>query len=124
MTDGTEPARSLLFWVPRLLTLLFALFIGLFALDVFDEGSGFWGTFAALSIHLIPTAVILLLLAAAWRREWVGALAYTSLSIFYLVAAWGRFHWSAYAAISGPLLLIGLLFLIAWLYRAKPRAAS
>jgi len=114
----------LLLWLPRVLTILFALFISIFALDVFGEGLGFWKTVTALLIHLIPTVVILLLLAVAWRRDWVGAIAYISLGVLYLVIAWGRFHWSAYAAISGPLLLIGLLFFLGWLYRAKLDGAS
>lgn len=114
-----QPAGSLLFWAPRLLALLFALFISLFALDVFDEGLGLGGTILALSIHLLPTIAVLAVLVLAWRWEWVGAVAYFSLGILYLVVAWGRFHWSAYATITGPLFLIGLMFFIGWFYRAK-----
>lgn len=118
------PAQSLLLWIPRVLTILFALFISVFALDVFGEGEGIWRTVAALLMHLVPSIVVLLLLALAWRREWVGAVAYTSLGVLYLWTAWGRFHWSAYALIAGPLFLIGLLFLIAWVNRAKLRVAA
>lgn len=118
------PVKPLLFWLPRVLTILFALFISLFALDVFGEGLGLLRTVGALLVHLIPTAVILLLLAVAWHREWVGALAYVSLSVLYLVIAWERFHWSAYAVISGPLLLIGLLFFLGWFDRARQRSTA
>jgi hypothetical protein len=98
---------------------LFALFVSLFALDVFEAGGGVWETAVALSVHLIPAAVILLLLAAAWRREWFGAVGYTALGFVYLMMAWGRLHWSAYVAIAGPLFLIGLMFLISWLRRPE-----
>src|SRR5437763_16456396 len=64
--------KSWLFWTPRVLCLLFAVFISLFALDVFNENIGFWRTFAALSIHLIPTAIVLVVLAIAWRWELIG----------------------------------------------------
>ena len=40
--------KSLLFWTPRALCFLFALFLGLFAMDVFGEGRGVWGTVVAL----------------------------------------------------------------------------
>jgi hypothetical protein len=105
---------KVLYWAPRLLGLLFAGFISLFALDVFNEYHGFWPTLRALAMHLIPTFILLLLLAVAWRWELAGALAFNGLGIFYLVVFWGRLHWSAYALISGPLFLIGALFLLSW----------
>lgn len=122
MSQRRNWTRTLLFWTPRVLTILFALFMSLFALDVFTSGAGVWETAIALSVHLIPAAVILLLLVAAWRREWVGAVGYISLSVLYLLTAWERLHWSASAAIAGPLFLIGVMFLIGWLYRSEVRA--
>ena len=111
--------KSLLVWTPRVLTILFAIFISVFALDVFGEGYGFWGTIGALSIHLIPTALILLSLALAWRWEWIGTLVYVALGVLYIIVAWGRFPFSVYVAISGPLFLIGFLFLMCWVSRTK-----
>jgi hypothetical protein len=98
------------------LGILFALFISLFALDVFGEGYSFWETIAALLIHLIPTYLVIIALVAAWRWAWTGALSFSGLAIFYVVMAWGRFPLVTYLAISGPLALIGLLFLINWIY--------
>jgi len=117
----TRPVKRLLFWTPRILCILFAVFVSLFALDVFGEGYGFWGTMLALLMHLIPTGVILIVLAISWRWEWVGGVLFTALGVLYLAMSWGRFHWSAYLLISGPLFLVGVLFLINWLYRAEGR---
>jgi hypothetical protein len=114
-------ARRVLFWTPRILCLLFALFLSLFALDVFDEHQGFRETLVALVVHLIPTWIILGVLAITWRREWIGACLFTLLAVFYVVVAWGRFHWSAYLGISGPLTLLGILFLLNWRYRSELR---
>jgi len=116
-----SPVKRVLFWTPRVLCILFAVFVSLFALDVFGEGYGFWGTILALLIHLIPTGVILIVLAISWRWEWVGGILFIALGVVYLVTSWGRFHWSAYLVISGPLFLVGVLFLINWLYRARLR---
>jgi len=113
----------LLFWSPRVLALLFAVFIGLFALDVFDGRHGFWRTMAAFLMHLIPTGVLLLILALAWRWEWIGALLYPALGLFYLVSSLGRLHWSACVVIAGPLFVLGLLFLLSWRCRL-PRPLS
>jgi hypothetical protein len=41
-----QSLRKIVFWTPSVLGLLFAPFIGIFALDVFGQGYGFWGTMA------------------------------------------------------------------------------
>ena len=119
-----KPLKRLLFLTPRILCLLFAAFISLFALDVFGEGRGFWNTLLALVMHLIPTGILLLILAATWRWEWVGGLLFPALGAFYILAFWGRFVWYAYAVLSGSLFLLGALFLLGWRYRAELRAKT
>lgn len=113
-------ASSVLFWAPRILTLLFAVFLAMLALDVFEQPLGLRSTLAALLLHLIPTVVVLAFLAAAWRRPWVGAAVYLALGVLFLVATGGRAPWPTYAAITGTLSLIGALFLIDWLHRPRP----
>jgi len=115
--------RRVLYWTPRVLGIVFAGFISLFALDVFEEHQGFGPTAVALLMHLIPTAVVLAVLWVAWRWEWVGGVVFTALGCLYILTAWGRFHWSAYAAISGPLFLLGGLFLANWFKRAELRSS-
>lgn len=117
-----KPLQRLLFWTPRILCLLFATFLSVFALDVFDEGYGFWKTILALLVHLIPTWIILIVLAFSWRREWVGAILFTALGVLYPVLFWGRFVWYVYLLMSGPLFAVGGLFLVNWLLRRELRA--
>ena len=73
-----KSVKRVVFWLPRILCLLFAVFISLFALDVFGEGYGFWETIVAFLIHLIPTGLILIALAIAWRWEWIGAILFAA----------------------------------------------
>jgi hypothetical protein len=113
--------KRVLFWSPRVLCILFAMFLSLFALDVFSEDTGFGEEILGLLIHLVPVYVVVILLIVAWRWEWVGAIAFVGLALFYLFQVWGREHWSACLAISGPLTLIGVLFLLNWIYRAQLR---
>jgi hypothetical protein len=120
--SNRKPGRQLLYWAPRALCIVIAIFISMFALDVFGEGRGFWGTTLALLIHLIPTYIVLAVLAVAWRWEWVGATLFTGLGVAYIVAAWGRFPLSTYVLISGPLFLVGVMFLLNWRYRGQLRA--
>lgn len=118
----TQRLERLLYWAPRVLSLLFAGFISLFALDVFGAGYGFWETLLALAIHLIPTAILLLVAALAWRWEWVGALAYLGMAVWYVVGTGGRQHWTAYLVIVGSLLLLAGLYLLNWRWRFAHRA--
>src|ERR1017187_3486958 len=53
------PMRRLLFWSPRILCLLFAAFLSVFALDVSAEGLVFWKTVLALLRQLISAWIIL-----------------------------------------------------------------
>ena len=112
-----------LLWLPRVLGLLFAGFISLFALDVFGEGYGFWETIIGFLIHMIPTAFVLIALAAAWRRPWIGAVLFGALGLAYLMVARDE-NWVAYAAISGPLFITGALFLASWFYGGRQRVTG
>ena len=110
--------KTFLFWLPRVLCLLFAVFISLFALDVFSENLGFWPTIAALSIHLIPTAIVLVVLAVAWRWELIGGSLLILAGLGYtLMVLTGNHPLSWVVAIAGPAFLVGGLFLLDWCYR-------
>ena len=113
--------KRVLFWTPRVLCILFAIFLSVFALDVFSEGYGLWQTIGALLLHLVPTSIVVIVLLIAWRWEWVGTVLFSALAVFYVVWTWGRFPLVTYLAMSGPLVLISVLFLFNWIYRAQLR---
>ncbi len=120
----TPFVRGTLFWLPRVLTIGFILFISMFALDVFEEGLGFWRTIGALFMHLIPTWVLVVMLAVAWKREWVATVVLTALGALFLW--WDQKYrhnaLSAILMIAGPLFLLALLFLLNWLKHDELRA--
>ena len=118
-------AGRLLFWAPRVLCLLFAVWLSVFALDVFSEDRSFSETVVALLMHLIPTTLVLIVLAAAWRWEWVGAVAFGTLGLVYL--GWAGIqggHWLWVPFFSGPLFLVALLFWLNWLRSPRRHARS
>jgi hypothetical protein len=122
-TTMQTTVERLLYWTPRGLGLLFAAFVSVFALDVFGEGYTSWQTILALTMHMIPTALVLGCVALAWRWGWVGGIVFVGLAALHVVFKWGMLHWVAYLAIDGPLLLLGLLFVIDWWY-ARIRTTS
>jgi len=101
-------------WVPRACALCFAAFLALFAVDVLGTGLGFWASLGVIALHLVPAAIVLAVLALAWRREIAGGIVYLALAAGYLIMAAGRVHWSAIAAISGSLTVLGVLFFASW----------
>jgi len=122
MTDTMERALT---WAPRILCLLFAAFISIFAADVFTEGRPFFLTLAALAMHLIPSTLVVLLVVVAWRHEWIGALVGAALAIFWMETKGHQLPWADWAIIAGPLLLIAALYAFnAILHRHGPANGS
>jgi len=115
-----KPLKRVLYWSPRVLCIAFAIFLSLFALDVFNEGYGVAKTILALAIHLIPSAIVVVVLAISWRWEWVGGVLFIAMGVVYLMQAWRHPDWVV--TISGPLFLVGALFLLSWSKRAEIRA--
>lgn len=120
----SKSARGVLFWAPRILTILFALFLSVFAFHVFAETSGFLATLTAFVLQLMPAFLVVVLLVFAWRWELIEVIAFAGLAIAYVVVMWGRFPWVSYATISGPLLLISVLFLLSWRQGFRARRAA
>jgi hypothetical protein len=81
-----------LFLIPRVLCIVFAVFLSLFALDVFSEGYGFGETILALLIHLVPTSLVVIALVVAWRWAGAGAILFIALALVYLVMSRGLDH--------------------------------
>jgi hypothetical protein len=117
----TATSRTLLLWGPRLFALAFCAFLSLFAFDVFQEGDGFVESLPAFGVHLFPTLVLLAVVAAAWRWEWLGGLVFIAAAAAYaVVIAPHRPDWML--VISGPLLVAGVAFLWSWRHHDELRA--
>ena len=125
----TQLSKRALFWTPRALSIVFIAFLSLFAMDVFDEHLGLWRTVLALTMHLIPSFVLIAALVLAWRWEWIGAALYAAAGLLYVgwvvsmsrpVPAAIRLIWVL--TIAGPAFVIAGLFLANWLKRGDIRA--
>jgi hypothetical protein len=117
MAMGT--GGQVLHWVPRGLAVLFAVFISLFALDVFSEGQPLGELLVDLTMHLVPTALIVVALLVAWRWPAAGGVAFLGLGAAYVIMTGGRFQLLALLLIAGPPTLIGLLFIADQFVRGK-----
>lgn len=111
----------ILVWAPRALGAAFTVFLSLFATDVFDQGGTFLESLGAFLVHLGPVYLVVAALALAWKWPLLGAVFFAGLAAAYVIWQFGSFPWHVYLAISGPPLLIAVLFFASWL-RTRKRA--
>lgn len=109
-----------LVWSPRILAILMILFLLMLSLDVFDGSTSPAETALGFLIHNVPTLILMIVLAIAWNHELVGAIAFYTSGLVYVVFAASRApSWliglSFSLVIAGPAFLIATLFLIGWL---------
>jgi hypothetical protein len=115
-------SAGLLLWSPRILGILVSLFIGMFALDAFSEGKPLFLALLDFVIHLIPALVLLALVVASFRWEWIGGVTFIGLAVVYaMTMSRGRLDWML--VISGPLAVVGALFLWSWFHRSRLHAS-
>lgn len=104
-------ATQFLTWFPRVLALVFAAFLGLFALDAEEAGASGWHLLGHILIHLVPSAVVLATLWLAWHRRIIGGLVFMVLGMVFTV------HFGTWRAaglfwmFSMPLFVAGVAFI-------------
>jgi hypothetical protein len=118
-------AKTLLYsfkWIPRIICILFAAFISLFALDSFGPGISFWKALPGFLIHMIPTFLIVIVLIFSWKWEWVGGMFFLLLAIAYLI--WSSKSGNGSHLIDIPLFIISMLFFTSWFMRKNTGLAE
>jgi len=106
----SETAQKILYWIPRVLAILFTIFITLFAFDESFLSVGFL-------MHLIPTLILILITVISWKFELVGGIIFVILGIIWTFFYSTFESMSTFFLISLPIILIGFLFL--WNYFLK-----
>ena len=111
--------NKFIYWTPKILGTLFALFLMMFSLDVFEPGLTAWQIAIGLLIHNIPALFLLIILIISWRHEIVGGIVFILVGLLYILMLvmnskleWYMLSWSV--TIAGPAFLTGILFIISW----------
>lgn len=112
------------YWAPRILSILFILFLAMFSLDMIEPGRSVGDIIIGLIMHNIPVFILIGLLIIAWKHELVGAVTFITAGLLY----WGLTVFRAFQSeipwylsiswsltIAGPAFLIGILFLLSWM---------
>jgi len=119
--------NKFIFWTPRILAILFIIFLAIFSLDVFGNDYTFWETVTGLFMHNIPSLILLIVLIISWKHEIVGGIGFILAGILYIVFVlinviktgfeWYYLLWAV--QISGIAFFIGILLFIGWKQRRK-----
>lgn len=118
-----KKVNKFIYWTPRILSIIFILFLALFSLDIFELKLGFWGTLLGLFMHNLPSLLLLAVLIISWKYEIVGGIVYLLAGLLYIILLrknqfeWYLLSWAL--LIAGPAFLIGILFLINWFKKIK-----
>lgn len=116
-------------WIPRILTILIILFIGLLSTDSFNPEFSAWQQLSGFLIHISPALIILLILILAWKRELIGGILFIILSLvtspFIYSMNYERTQSMLQAIgvlliISLPILIAGVLFIISYTKKESP----
>jgi hypothetical protein len=107
------PGNKALSWILRVLLVVMAIVIGLFSLDVFGQGYSFWKTILAFTIHNIPSFVLLIVLAIAWKWEHIAGFMLVFLAMAGTLPFGPPNNRNAFAyTILGIVALIGIFFVL------------
>jgi hypothetical protein len=104
--------NKVLLWTPRILALLFSIFIGLFATDVFAEEPNFFMALLGFLIQTIPALLLIGATAVAWAWPKYGGIIFITLAVISVFVF--RLSGVGIAIISGPSFFIGLIFLASY----------
>lgn len=111
-----ERLAKIIYRAPRIAGVVIVVFVGLFSLDVFEEGYSLWEMLGGFIMHSLPAIAMAVTLALAWRRPWIGFLAFAAAALFFMRFVLGSPLESAGNVLlfSGPMAVIAMLFWANW----------
>lgn len=119
-----KKVSKFVYWTPRILSIIFIIFLTLMSLDVFGTGLGFWGTLVGLLMHNIPVFILLAILIISWKHEIVGGIAFILAGLLYIFLAvrgadnlFLALAWSV--QIAGTAFVIGGFFMANWIKKRR-----
>lgn len=99
-------------WIPRIVMIVFIVFVSMFSLDVFSGNAPFVDKLAGFLIHMIPSFVLILLLVLTWNRPLAAGYLFIIMGIIF------TFYFKTYDQLVSLLtislvpILTGLLFFV------------
>jgi hypothetical protein len=120
-----QKINKFIYWAPRVLSIMFLLFLAMFSLDIFSMRLSPWETAVGLFMHNIPVLVLAIILLISWKYEIIGGIVFILAGLLYMTMVLKN-PFEGYAIsysliIAGPAFLVGILFIINWIKKRKPK---
>ena len=119
---------KIMYWIPRVISILAILFISAFALDSFAPGRTPWQQIGDFLMHLIPSFVLAILLLYTWKHEkWGGILFILIGAIFTPLVFTQNYRMNhsvgmslgIISLITIPFIVVGILFIVHYVIGQK-----
>jgi hypothetical protein len=119
---------QIMYWMPRILSILAILFIGMFSLDSFEPGPPLSKQLIGFLIHNIPTAILIIALIVAWKYEWIGGLMFMIIGLGFSPLVFNMNYQMNHSVgtslmvilvITFPFIVVGGLFILSHFLRKK-----
>ena len=101
---------KLLYWIPRILTIIAILFMLLFSFDSFSGNESFGKKMLGFFMHNIPVLLLTGVLVIAWKWEVIGGI------LFIIAAIAGSIFFKAFSGNPGSLIVLAPFFLTGLLF--------
>ena len=111
-------------WVPRILMVLFIIFLTLFSFDVFEMEGSIWTKVGAFVMHSIPSIVLAAFVVVTWKVPLIVGIVDLVLAVAYTVLVWSQGNPQMAPGLALPLAIVGVLFIVAYVLERKARAAE
>jgi len=83
--ESKKVKKGGIFWTPRIIVIVLALFLAIFSFDVFESCNSFLSCLLGLFMHNLPSIFLLVILAISWKHEFFGAIIFLSLGVLSLL---------------------------------------
>ncbi len=105
--------KNKLIWIPRILTIVYALFLMLFSFDAFSGDSSLMLKILGFLIHNLPTVALILIIILTWKRTLIAGMLYLVAGLIFTIyfKTWQQ-GLMVFGFISLPLFIVGTMFII------------
>jgi hypothetical protein len=112
---------TILYWIPRILTILSILFMTMFSLDSFEGNQTLGAKMLGFLIHNIPVLILTAVLIIAWKWEVAGGILFILASLVSFIYFHSFSGNPGSIVVIAPFLIAGILFILnSVLYERDP----
>ena len=102
--------RKVLFLLPRVLILCYAVLLSLFSLDVFGSNQPLWKELAAFIIHSAPSVLVIVFTYLTWHKSLWAAILFFAIGVFFTGGFRTYLMFANFTLISFPIIVIAGLY--------------